>query len=141
MIIKLGACLKIDVIIIAFVCSLISVSCARHSIDIPERPANETENEPELNDDAMRISGEVMTLRYDDGGVLFCRTADGIISAVRLADDISFLFDPVTPSLKINSTDIRLESATLAKESANCQWYRLVTADRHKNIYIVVNGL
>lgn len=118
-----------------------SSSCGRHSVDIPDRPSVEKPTSPELDDDAMRICGEALTLRYDDGGILFTTTNEGIVSAIRLSDESRFEFDPAKQLLTVNGSVIRLKTAEIAKQNDVCRWYRLVTADRDKEIYIVVNGL
>ena len=119
----------------------LSSACGSHSADIPDRPSGETPTSPELDDDAMRISGEALTMNYDDAGILFSITNDGVISAIRLADDTRFEFDPAKPSLTVNGSAIRLKSSEIAKQTDDCRWYRLVTSDRGKEIYIVINKL
>ena len=122
---------------------ILLVSCSHSYSNAPvDRPgAPETSENAELDDYSMRISSPMLTLRYDDGGILFCLDDDGTVSAARLSDDCRFEFDPSTPSLRVNGATIPLASATLAKENNDCRWYRLTTPDSPDPIYIVIAGL
>ena len=103
---------------------------------MPERPSSGEPDDPELLDDGMRISGEVLSMRYDDGGILFSITPEGKISAVRLADDIGFVFDPTGPALSVNDKAVGLDSAEMIKEADGCKWFKLIAAGGRQKIYI-----
>lgn len=130
-------------LIITLLITLLLTSCSHNENPVPPvRPgvAEETES-PELSDNSMRIYSPLLTMRYDDGGILFSRDDDGTVSAVRLSDDCRFEFDPSKPSLRINGATIPLTSAELAKETDGCRWYRLLTYDSKEPTYIVIAGL
>lgn len=134
--------MRLMIAVFAVVLTACGSSDSPERTDRPDRPERPTEKgDGELDDDAMRISGEVLTLRYDDGGVLFSRTADGVISAVRLADDMRFEYDPSGPSFEVNGRNIVLSSARLERKAGDTEWHRLVIADGNKTVYVVVDGI
>lgn len=118
---------------------LVFAGCSHRSYEMPERPSSGEPDDPELLDDGMRISGEVLSMRYDDCGILFSITPEGKISAVRLADDIGFVFDPAGPALSVNGKAVGLDSAEMIKEADGCKWFKLITAGGRQKIYIVVS--
>lgn len=124
----------------AILIAILVIGCGKdeHQIERPERPS-EAEN-PELSDASMRVSGDKVTLRYDDGGVLFCRSNSGEVSVVRLSDDTRVEYDPSAPSLKINGADLGLRSAEIEKRADGTEWHRLVLDDG-SDVYIVVAGI
>ncbi len=118
----------------------VACSGSHHQVEVPDRPSStESETTAELSDGSMRISGELQTLNYDDGGVIFSRSTDGIISAVRLSDGLGFDYDPATPSLKINGVKVGISSAELLKTADATEWHCVVLDDRKSKVYIVVN--
>lgn len=131
-------------LLITLLTALLLTACGHNDNNIirVDRPgATEETESPELSDNSMRISSSLLTMHYDDGGILFSRDDNGSISAVRLSDECRFEFDPSKPSLRINGADIPLASATLAKENGGCRWYTLLPSDRTEPIYIVISGL
>lgn len=123
--------------------ALLLTACGHNDNNAPvDRPgATEETESPELSDNSMRISSSLLTMRYDDGGILFTRNDDGSVSAVRLSDDCRFEFDPSKPSLRINGAAVPLADARLAKENDGCRWYRLQPSDSKEPTYIVIAGL
>lgn len=123
--------------------SVILAACNHHDNNVPvNRPGTaEPVESPELADGSMRISGPVLTMRYDDGGILFSHGDDGTVSAVRLSDEARFEFDPSKPSLRVNGVEIPLTTAETVKETDACRWFRLTTPDHQDPIYIVIEGL
>ena len=129
--------------LVTLIITILLASCSHSYSNAPvNRPgAPETSESAELADYSMRISSPMLTLRYDDGGILFSLDDDGKISAVRLSDDCRFEFDPAAPSLRVNGSTIPLACATLAKENNGCRWYRLTSPDSPAPIYIVIAGI
>ena len=77
----------------------VAAACSKHTVEPPQRPSSEPDISSELLDASTRIDGPLLTLRYDDGGILFSRSSDGVISGVRLNDGIEFEYDPAAPLL------------------------------------------
>lgn len=128
--------------VLLFGASLMMIGCSRHSdFEHPDRPSTEEEEDLQLKDSRMRIESSLLSLDYDEGGVLFSRATDGTISGVRVDDGASFDFDPEAPSLHINGVDHPLMSAKLAKETPTGRWYRLTLADGTTDVYIVIMNI
>lgn len=125
--------------IIVLIIYVLSSSCSSRSIHEPDRPSTDPVENPQLKDASMRISGTPLTLNYDDGGILFSRTADGTISGVRVSDGVGFEYTPSAKALQINGVPTALSSAELVKKEGSTEWHRLTLADGTTNIYIVVN--
>lgn len=117
---------------------MVLFSCSGHQNEPTERPGTEPAINPELTDRSTRISGSPLTLRYDDGGILFSRDSHGIISAVRLSDESRFEFDPAGPELKINGVTVNLAGASLVQEKESTLWYRLDLTGSAAPVYIVI---
>lgn len=127
-------------IIYIIIASTIS-SCGSHNDSFPERLEPGAEAEEEIKSDAaMRIDCDALRLSYDSGGIIFSRSADGVISGVRLADGAAFDYDPAKPELRINGVVLELKEADIIKRSGTAEWHRCVSR-RGDKIYIVVNDL
>lgn len=116
---------------------ILAVSCSDHTFTVEDRPASERQDDIQLADPAMRICGDALTLRYDDGGVLFSRTGNGVVSAVRVDDGASFEYDTVSGRLKINGADVAVASSELLKRDGTAEWHRVTLSDNTSVIYIV----
>lgn len=123
--------------------TILLVACSHNEKSLPDdRPGDPVPaDNPELADNSMRITGPLLTLRYDDGGILFSRDNNGMVSAVRLSDEARFEFDPAKPSLHVNGAEIILSAAETLKEKDGCRWYRLTTSDTSQPTYLVISGL
>ncbi len=121
--------------------ALLMASCGGRKDEPHDRPGKEPAVNPELADASMRISGSLLTMRYEDGGILFSRDSKGVISAVRLSDECRFEFDPSLPSLRINGGDVPLVSAELLQQKDGCSWHRLTVSGENEVVYIVTAGL
>ena len=124
---------------IGLIITCLAAACSSRSIHEPVRPSTDPVENPQLRDPSMRISGAPITLNYDDGGVLFSRTADGTISGVRVSDGVGFDYNPTTKLLTINGVPIAISSAQLAATDGTTEWHELTLADQKTVIYIVVN--
>lgn len=118
---------------------LLLAACSHNSAAEPERPGQAPKEDPELSDASMRITGPIINLKYDDGGILFSRSTDGTISAIRVTDGLGFDYNPSVPSLKINGVDIAIKSAELLANRNNTEWHRISLSDSRQNVYIVVS--
>lgn len=118
---------------------ILSVSCSSRSLGDLDRPTSSPREDQQLKDASMRISGEPLTLNYDDGGILFSRSDDGVISAVRLYDGVGFDYTPDPPALLINGVQTELSSGEIIKNDGATEWHKLTLADRKTEIYIVVS--
>lgn len=87
----------------------------------------------------MRITGDIVNFVYDDGGILFSRSTDGTISAVRLRDGLTVDYKPDVSSLKLNGVDIAVSAAELLASKNNTEWHRITLSDRRQTVYIVVS--
>lgn len=87
----------------------------------------------------MRITGDLVNFVYDDGGILFSRSTDGTISAVRLRDGLTVDYKPDVSSLKLNGVDIAVSAAELLASKNNTEWHRITLSDRRQTVYIVVS--
>ena len=87
----------------------------------------------------MRITGDLVNFIYDDGGILFSRSTDGTITAVRLRDGLTVDYKPDVASLKLNGVDIAVSSAELLASKNNTEWHRITLSDRRQTVYIVVS--
>ena len=115
----------------------VAAACSKHTVEPPQRPSSEPDISSELLDASTRIDGPLLTLRYDDGGILFSRSSDGVISGVRLNDGIEFEYDPAAPLLKINGVTAELHSARLVQRKDGVEWHQLTRSDRKTDIFIV----
>lgn len=126
---------------LSLITAMMFAACGTSHSEVPERPGEKPEVSSELADGSMRISGAPLTLRYDDGGILFSRDSRGVIRGIRLADECRFEFDPSVPSLKINGVAVVLAGVALVQEKDGVSWYRLDPTGSDGPIYIVVAGL
>lgn len=124
---------------IGLIIALVSVSCSSRGLGDLDRPSSEPIENPQLKDAGMRICGEPLTLNYDDGGILFSRSDDGTISAVRVDDGVGFDYTPAASRLLINGVEIGLSSSEIVKKDGATEWHRLIMSDRKTEIYIVVS--
>lgn len=124
---------------ITLIIVLLSASCSSRELGELDRPSSSPRENEQLKDAGMRISGEVLTLNYDDGGILFSRSGDGTISAVRVSDGVGFDYTPAPPKLLINGVETELSSGELIKKDGSTEWHKLTMADRKTEIYIVVD--
>lgn len=118
---------------------LLLAACSHNSQPEPDRPGQAPKEDPELSDASMRITGPIINFKYDDGGILFSRSSDGTISAIRVSDGLGFDYNPSVPSLKINGVDIAIKSAELLANKSSTEWHRISLADSRQNVYIVVS--
>ena len=118
---------------------LTSTACSRHSSEQPDRPGQPPKEDPALSDASMRISGPLLELNYDDGGILFSQSADGTISATRVSDGLGFEYNPSAPSFNINGVDYPVSSATLLADRDNTRWHRVNLSNIKDPVYIVVS--
>ena len=118
---------------------LLLAACSHGSSPEPDRPGRPPKEDPESLDPAMRITGDLVNFIYDDGGILFSRSTDGTISAVRLRDGLTVDYKPDVPSLKLNGVDIAVSSAELLASKNNTEWHRITLSDRRQTVYIVVS--
>ena len=125
--------------VLSLIICCLSVACSSRSIHEPDRPSTDPVENPQLKDASMRISGTPLTLNYDDGGILFSRTAEGTISGIRVSDGVGFEYSLSAKSLQINGVQVALSSAELVKKEGATEWHRLTLADGTTNICIVVN--
>lgn len=116
-----------------------AAACSGHSVEVADRPSSEPDISPELSDPSSRIAGSPLTLRYDDGGILFSCSDRGVIGAVRLSDGVSFEYDPTAVSLTINGVALDLYEACLLQRRDNVEWHRLTLDDRKTTIFIVTD--
>lgn len=131
---------------ITAVLALAAASCnTSSSLEPDDRPGEnndiETDDQIELTDDAMRITGASVSLVYDDGGVIFSEENSGLVSAIRLADGFKVEFDPNAGKLYVNGSEIRLKSSELVKTDGGCRWYKLIVEADGFPIFIVLNDL
>lgn len=118
---------------------LLMASCSHGSSPEPDRPGKPPKEDPESLDPAMRITGDLVNFVYDDGGILFSRSTDGTISAVRLRDGLTVDYKPDVSSLKLNGVDIAVSAAELLASKNNTEWHRITLSDRRQTVYIVVS--
>lgn len=124
----------------ALTLGLLLAACSNHSDTVIERPGGQPVSETALLDGAMRIESSQLTLRYDDGGILFNKDINGTISAIRLADDARFTFNPDAPTLSINGVSIAVARSEEAKRQDATTWYRITTDNASDaKVYIVVS--
>lgn len=124
----------------AILTAMMLTSCGGHHPETPERPGTGQTVSPELSDGSMRICGSLLTLSYDDGGILFSRNSNGVISAVRLADECRFDFDPSVPELKVNGVAVGLAGASPVQEKESAIWYRLDLTAVDDPVYIIITA-
>ena len=117
------------------------ISCGSHNDSFHERfePGAEAEEEVKA-DPSMRIDCDALRLSYADGGIIFQRSSDGVISGIRLADGAAFDYDPAKPELMINGVAMDLKEAEIIKRSGSTEWHRCLSR-RGDKIYIVVSDL
>lgn len=125
--------------IIIIIALLASAACSSHTVDVPDRPSSEPDINPELSDGSTRISGPILTLHYDDGGIIFSRSADGVISAVRLSDGVGFEYDTSAKTFRINGADVALQDCRLLQKKDGVEWHQLKLSDRKTDIFIVTD--
>lgn len=124
-------------------CLILSVAaaCSGHKDNFPDRPVPGGEaDEAAAADPSMRIDCDALHLSYNDGGIIFQRSTDGVISGVRLSDGASFDYDPSAPELRINGVVMELSEAKTLKREGTTEWHRL-TSRKGDKIYIVVTDL
>lgn len=126
--------------LILAILTIVITACSNDHGPQIERPGEKPAVEAALLDSCMRIEASSLTLRYDDGGILFSKDDDGIISAIRLTDDARISFDPSKPAIDINGISITITDAEIAKQDGSTLWYSITTSDPKDNkIYIVIN--
>ena len=124
---------------IVLIAAVLSASCSSRGLGELDRPSSSPREDEQLKDARMRISGDALTLNYADGGILFSRSGDGTISAVRVSDGVGFDYTPDPPKLLINGVETGLSSGELIKKDGTTEWHKLIMADRMTEIYIVVD--
>ncbi|MDE5566964.1 MAG: hypothetical protein K2I89_08490 [Muribaculaceae bacterium] len=124
---------------IVLIAAVLSASCSSRGLGELDRPSSSPREDEQLKDARMRISGDALTLNYADGGILFSRSGDGTISAVRVSDGVGFDYTPDPPKLLINGVETGLSSGELIKKDGTTEWHKLTMADRMTEIYIVVD--
>lgn len=130
---------KIIRIISILAATALLYSCSSRSIEPEQRPGQGNKDEEQLSDNSMRISGSPLELNYDDGGILFSKSTDGVISGIRLADGRSFDYNPAEPSLKINGVELDIFKAEKLQQKGTAEWHHILLSDRKTNVYIVVD--
>lgn len=118
------------------------MSCSQTAYVEPDRVGGSgvaEKPESQLDDNSMRVVGNKLNLKYDDGGIIFSEDTESCISVVRLIDDYRVMFDPVISQFSINGAEIALKEAELRKQSDDCRWYRLIGKESADTIWFVVN--
>lgn len=114
-------------------------ACSKTETLTPDRPGgSEYDYQQELSDASMRFDGLGISLKYDEGGILFDESTDGCISITRLSDDYRVEFNPQTPSLLINGVAMKLAAVSLDAENNGVRWYRLTIDGSDLPVFIVV---
>lgn len=115
-----------------FISTLIGLSifsCARHGEealgrpDAPEQPAPDYTHI--LSDRSVRFENDTLSVRYDDGGVLYL-TDGPAHRLVNLETGINIAFNSEKGSLTINSRPVNIEECRLIADSIGLRWYILL---------------
>lgn len=122
--------------ILVLTASLLACSKTEHLS--PDRPGSEPDYKEELTDSSMRFDGLGITLKYDDGGILFDESDDGCIAITRLSDDFRIEFNPARPSLTVSGSSMKLKSVNL-QEKDGVRWYRLDVDGSQLPVFIVID--
>lgn len=97
----------------------------------------------ELDDDCCRFVADMLTLRYNDGGILFSKETEGevtIYRAVELATGNSAelrLAD--SPSLLVNGKEIAVKSVVIERENKKGAWINILTPDYKRIVFVVTD--
>ena len=101
---------------------------------------------PELSNDALRFTSNDLSLRYDDGGIIFSRSTSGNVTVeiVELATGHSISFSSESrwnegplkaSSLKINGSEIKIIDASIEHINENSAGIHI---HEHKNHIVLV---
>lgn len=97
----------------------------------------------ELDDDRCRFVADMLTLRYNDGGILFSKETEGevtIYRAVELATGNSAelrLAD--SPRLLVNGKEIAVKSVVIERENKKGAWINILTPDYKRIVFVVTD--
>ena len=97
---------------------------------------------PELSNDALRFTSNDLSLRYDDGGIIFSRSTSGNVTVeiVELATGHSVSFSSESlwdegplkaPSLKINGSEIKITEASIEHINEKSAWIYIHAPKNH----------
>ena len=108
--------------------TVLLAACSNHTDEPVRRPGETIEPSApdishELADDAQRVALTDTVVAYDNGGVIFGRTADNVLFAIDISSGWRCDYNPTQNILKINGLNLSIKDSYVAKNQDRTTWY------------------
>lgn len=108
------------------VCAFLSLVGCSHTDSMPDRPGNggqqQQSHDPALDDASVRAVTPLVTLRYEDGGVIFGQRTSGALYAVDIETGSSVEVDTVERTVLVDNQILNLSEFSVAKKADGKVW-------------------